>query len=303
MKHLKILTVFVIFVAMLFSCKQDAKQSIAELATEDFFTVMAAEKTVAVNAMYPNFNDINDPYFPDRIEIKKSINITPTLVRVDVNGYVTDSSVTEERDLVIYVATDSLGNFSHIENSLGFCRAEQHELCVLAENIGAITDADSTDFMVQDKFVEVEEIYNGLYEVSLTRYKGIDIENFSWKRLETGAKGYVVVQNNSKYNVDNLKYCIEALDGNGNIISCDTSLVNIAGTVESGAIVIDKFAMAYNGKAKSLVATLLYDAEELAKEDVLSAEYDGNEYYEYYDAIYDADAEKEAADRVEYLNL
>lgn len=275
---------FLIISVSFLSCTGKKKLENAEIKVSQLFSAIKDDNEVQMKILYPGIAELASYYKSDTVKIKSSQfiendNITVSVTNKFTNGY--GKSFT--RDITIFLQPDAINPKDYnIIDSKGLCGYEDNDTYTFGLKTGCINPkTDLTDQQIALKLKRAKDL---LIEKSLEIYlelkRDVRIVNWSWESGYGGsASGKGIVQNNSQFDLPELKYKITYKDSDGNEITTDDGYVTYdkfyAGQSRSFT-----FYTSYIGHASRASIEMVFNDDQIIKY-VAGKEYTGKECEEF----------------------
>lgn len=266
---------FSLLISVLFiSCDNDKKY--AEQAVIDFLSYAKSNNEEGMAKVFPKISDIG--YYPifDNYEITEIKNQSG-YYDVHVSAYRGGSP--KEYLFFVYPSEDKSEKSYYISESTGIIDVYSHELYDFAKKTGCITDycyfdSDNAKRFSAAKFIlfmKSQEVRQELYNVYVSDY--------NWSKVGSGASIKGIAKNESRYNLDHVKYIARFQDYDGNEICTDNGTL-FYDTFRSNSSRSFSVYSSYIGGAKRVYFSIEYDDDFIEKE-ALKMPCTGKEYDEY----------------------
>ena len=281
MKKLNYLTILVTLI-ILSSCGKSQKLIDSEATVLTFFNSVSESNSDLMKKYYPNISTFDSYYKSDSLSIKQSKIIKDTIVLVTATNYFTNGFGKKTlKEIDLYLLPDSLGVYSKIYDSKGMTDHTENKLYSFALKTGCITDNDTTDVQKNKKFLSADLLsYNLELEKIIDFMTNVKVVDWSWKSGYGGsASGKGIAKNNTTFNIPKVKYEIKYKDRNGNVITTDDGYVTYD-KLRAGESQSFTFYTSYIGKASRASISLNFD-DDMIKDYILQADYNGDEYNNY----------------------
>lgn len=266
-----------------FSCGKDQDLIDAEQTTLSFFNAIKESDENLMKEFYPNISTFDGYYKSDSIVIKESRFVDDSLVSVSTTNYFTNGfGKMSINEIELYFLPDSLGLYNQVLDSKGLTDHRKNELYEFAANTGCIEKTDTTDVKKNQKFLDAYLLQYKYALDKLVDFKtNVSVVDWSWKTGYGGsASGKGIVKNNTSYNIPSVRYKITYKDRNGNDITTDDGYVTYD-ILKAGSSRSFTFYTSYVGSRASRASISLEFDEDMIRDYVLKAAYDGDEYMEY----------------------
>lgn len=255
----------------------------ATKTTNSFFKALKQDDKVTMLINYPEMVNLDDYYKSDSISITTIEGMEEKRIKVMLTNYYTNGFGKQfTRDMTLYLRPDSLNKEQYtIYDSEGLAGLDaedkQYQFAIKTGCIDLskdITDQQKAEKMKTAKKIFFQE-YLSLFIELRTQVKIIDWDWESSYYSKAGS-GDGVCQNNSIYDIPDLKYRVKFYAPNGNIISEDDGYISYS-KLQSGRSTGFSFYASYIGNANKASISVEFD-DEWMEEIIVSKSYTGNEY-------------------------
>jgi hypothetical protein len=277
--YLLLLTLSIILV----SCGKDKNLVDSEQTVLNLFKSIKESNADGMKKHYPKISTFDSYFKSDSIKITGSNFANDSLITVSTINYFTNAFGKQStNEIELYLVPDSLGNYSMITDSKGLTDHSENELYNFAVKTGCIEKTDSTDQQKNRKYIDAYLLQSKYtFDKLLDFQTNVDIVDWSWKTGYSGsASGKGIVKNNTTFDIPNVKYNVTYKDRNGNTITTDNGYVTY-GILRAGGSESFTFYTSYVGNRASKASISLNFDEDMVRDYVLSANYNGDEYEKY----------------------
>ena len=274
----------ILFLAILLSsCGKDQKLVDSEQTVLMFFESVNDGNEEQMKSSYPNISTFDSYFKSDSIKIVESKLVNDSLVSVATTNYYTNGFGKQStKEIELYLLPDSLNLYNQIVDSKGLTDHKENELYKFAVNTGCIKENDTTDVQKNGKYIDAYLLQYRYTVNKLLDFKtDVSVTDWSWKTGYGGsASGKGIVKNNTTFDIPKVKYEITYKDRNENQITTDDGYVTYD-VLRAGSSESFTFYTSYVGSRASKASISLEFDEDMIKEYVLNAHYNGDEYEKY----------------------
>jgi len=266
--------------SLFYNCGQDQNLINSEDVALRFFKGIKGGNEDLMKKYYPNISIFESYYKSDSIKINDSRYLNDSLILVSVMNYFTNSyGKMTTKDIDIYFLPDSLGLYSKISDSKGLSNQLENELYSFGINTGIIKNTDTTDVQINRKYFNASLLsYKFTLEKLLDFKTNVNVIDWSWRiGYGSSASGKGIVKNNTTYDIPNVRYEIAYKDRLGNELTTDHGYISYD-VLRAGASKSFSFYTSYVSNQASKASISLEFDEDMIKEYVLKAKYNGDEY-------------------------
>ncbi len=268
-----------IFVLMIWSCTSKNLSESRETA-QIFFDALKEGNTNLMLEKYEKVGILKSYFKSDSIQILNSSEIHDSLIKVTVKNFYTNGfGKLSNKEMALFISTDSTQSFDRIIDSRGLTDYAENEFYDFAKKVGCLKEVDTSDVEIGLKLLHAEVFAHELQMKTLLNFaENVSVLDWSWKSEYGGsASGKGIVQNNTNFNIPNVKYIVKYMDNKGNVLTTDDGYVSY-NKLEFGESTAFTFYTSYIGNASKASITLDFDEEMIKKYVLDNKEYDGDEY-------------------------